>query len=417
MKFIHTADWHLGNTFHGYDRQTEHRAFLDRLLTTIRTEEPDALLIAGDVFDNSNPSAAAEEMFYDFLDSATHENEGLQIVVIAGNHDSAARLEAPAALLRRRGVTALGLIERDEKGEPLYDRLLVTLKSRRKDEGEEALLMAIPYLRPSDLKSGMSYAEGMRTFIKELTTAALKRTGRRTPLLAMAHFYATGAEVVEDNHSERLIIGGAECVDSSVFDRSISYTALGHIHKEQPVAGNENIRYAGSALPLSFSERSYSHGVTLVTLTPDGKATATPIRYDTLRPLISIPSKGDSCTPDEALAEIERLPRCKEKDSDENWPYLEVLIKDRNPDPTLRHRIEVALEGRAVHLCRVERVQDEAEETDDKPTFESIEKLRSITPLDMARTVYRIRYGEDMPQNWVALFREAEENVHQQKES
>lgn len=416
MKIIHTADWHLGNTFHGFDRLAEHRAFLDQLLATLRTEEPDALLIAGDVFDNSNPSAAAEEMFYDFLDNATHENENLQIVVTAGNHDSAARLEAPAALLRRRGVTALGIIERNEKGEPLYDRLLVPLKSRHEDEGEEALLMAIPYLRPSDLKSGMSYAEGMRSFIKELTAAALKRTGRRMPLLAMAHFYATGAEIVENEHSERLIIGGAECVDSSVFDPSISYTALGHIHKAQPVAGHENIRYAGSILPMSFSERGYSHGVTLVTLTPDGKATVSPIVYDTLRPLISIPAKNHACSPDEALAEMEKLPRRKEKDNNENWPYLEVRIKEQSPDPTLPHRIGEALESRAVHLCRIERVQDEAEEPTDKPTFESIEKLKSVTPLDMARTVYRIRYGEDMPENWVALFREAEESIHQQKE-
>ena len=104
MKFIHTADWHLGNTFHGHDRSEEHHHFLKHLLDLISTRRPDALIVAGDIFDTPNPSARAEAMLYDFLLEATSRVQGLQIVLIAGNHDSGSRLEAPAALLKSHNV-------------------------------------------------------------------------------------------------------------------------------------------------------------------------------------------------------------------------------------------------------------------------------------------------------------------------
>ena len=104
MKIFHTADWHLGNTFHGYDRTQEHRHFLDWLLDRLREQQPDALIVAGDIYDSPNPSAAAEELLYDFLLQATDAVQGLQVVLIAGNHDSAGRIDAPASLLTRHNI-------------------------------------------------------------------------------------------------------------------------------------------------------------------------------------------------------------------------------------------------------------------------------------------------------------------------
>ncbi|MCF0235373.1 MAG: exonuclease subunit SbcD, partial [Bacteroidaceae bacterium] len=94
MKIIHTADLHLGNVFHQHSRTAEHQHFLDWLRQTLTSEAADALIISGDVFDTHNPSAEAQRMLFDFLLQATEENEGLQIVVVAGNHDAGARLEA-----------------------------------------------------------------------------------------------------------------------------------------------------------------------------------------------------------------------------------------------------------------------------------------------------------------------------------
>ena len=146
IRILHTADWHLGQSFFGYDRTDEHLHFLDWLCDTIRQHEVDVLIIAGDVFDVSNPSAASQRMFYRFVSRVTTENPALQLVVVAGNHDSAARLEAPLPLLQEMRTEIKGVVPKRE-GKPLYDDLIVELKNAR---GEvEALCLAVPFLTTS----------------------------------------------------------------------------------------------------------------------------------------------------------------------------------------------------------------------------------------------------------------------------
>ena len=150
MKLIHTADWHLGNTFHGYDRTQEHRHFLDWLLDRLREQQPDALIVSGDIYDTPNPSAAAEELLYDFLLQATDAVRGLQVVIIAGNHDSAGRIDAPASLLKRHNIYVRGTLPLREDGQtPDYEHLVLPL-SRRDNEEAELVCLAVPFLRPSD---------------------------------------------------------------------------------------------------------------------------------------------------------------------------------------------------------------------------------------------------------------------------
>lgn len=110
MKILHTADWHIGQLFYEYDRTYEHPQFLNWLLDTLVSEQTDALLISGDVFDLSNPSAASVKMFYSFLNSAVKANPDLQIVITAGNHDSVARLESPKLLLGRLSLQILATL-------------------------------------------------------------------------------------------------------------------------------------------------------------------------------------------------------------------------------------------------------------------------------------------------------------------
>ena len=114
LKIIHTADWHLGQTFFGYDRDEEHEAFLSWLIDILTLRQTDVLLIAGDVFDVANPSAAAQRRFFRFLREANRRNPQLQIVIIAGNHDSAARLEAPIPLLEELNTSIVGAVPRTD---------------------------------------------------------------------------------------------------------------------------------------------------------------------------------------------------------------------------------------------------------------------------------------------------------------
>ena len=116
LRILHTADWHLGHSLHGQSRDYEHGRFLDWLLRTLEQRQADALLIAGDVFDSANPPAAAQAMLYRFLVEAGRRLPGLQMVLVAGNHDSPARLEAPSPILETLNVRMVGAVRRDADG-------------------------------------------------------------------------------------------------------------------------------------------------------------------------------------------------------------------------------------------------------------------------------------------------------------
>ena len=160
MKIICTSDWHLGNLFHGNDRLPEHRHFLSWLLARIKEQHPDALLIAGDIFDNGNPSAAAQSAYYEFLADATETCPDMNVVIIAGNHDSASRLEAPRALLTRHKVEIRGNIHRswvanEDGGNWVinYDDLMIPING---GDGSQAIVLTVPYLR-SDVVQNANY--------------------------------------------------------------------------------------------------------------------------------------------------------------------------------------------------------------------------------------------------------------------
>lgn len=130
MRILHTADWHIGQLFHEYDHANEHQQFLNWLLGALANESIDILLISGDVFDLSNPSAASIKMFYSFLNRGVRANADLQIIITAGNHDPAARLESPKPLLESSNINIVGLIEKDENGRIDCDKITITLKDK-----------------------------------------------------------------------------------------------------------------------------------------------------------------------------------------------------------------------------------------------------------------------------------------------
>lgn len=418
MKLLHTADWHLGNTFHTHNRLSEHRHFLAWLVRTLEDEQPDALLITGDVFDTANPSASSEELFYDFLLEATQKVPGLQVVVTAGNHDSAGRLEAPAALLKTHNIYVRGKIRFLPSGEPDFAYHLLPLADRR--TGQPAVVcMALPYLRSSDYPLGMSQGEGLGYFFDGMRRALQASPFASLPCVAAAHFYATGAEIAEGDHSERLVVGGQDCVNAAVVGKGVSYTALGHIHKAQHVKGEANAWYAGSALPMSFAERNYRHGINRVTLDAQGHAEVERIAYEPLRGLVALPPTGGSLRAEQVFAEIDRLPLLPQggengaeaDNAADNYPYLEIRIEERQPEPTLMHRVMEALRGHAVHFCRMQRIlpgeNGSPAPREEEQISASAEALAALTPLSLAEKVFGERYGEPMPEPLAERFKRA----------
>lgn len=407
MKILHTADWHLGNTFHAHQRTDEHAHFLAWLLDQLTQQQPDALVVSGDVFDTANPPAAAERQFYDFLVAATERVHGLQVVVCAGNHDSAGRLEAAAGLLRRHNVYVRGLVRRNgDTGQPDFDHYLLPL-SLRTDPEARAVCLAVPYLRAADYPAGLSQGEGLAWWLDGLCRQLRRTPFRGLPLVVAAHFYAAGAEIAEGEHSERLVVGGQDAVEAAGIDCGAAYYALGHIHRAQRVGGTKGeMHYAGSALPMSFSERHYRHGVQLVELDAEGHAAVSRLLYEPLRRLVSIPQQG-AAEPDEVLEAIARLPRRRDGRLSDSAPYLELRVRERQPLPSLLHEVTQALDDRDARFCRMVReVPDTGGAARDG--MASLEALRRLTAEDMAAHVFATRYGGDMPAGMLARFRQAE---------
>ncbi len=409
MRFLHTADWHIGQFFHEYDRAYEHQQFLNWLLDTLVSEKIDVLLISGDVFDLSNPSASSVKMFYTFLNKAIKANQGLQIVITAGNHDSASRLESPKPLLESSNIHIIGLVQKNDNGEVEYDKLLIPIVDH---EGNiKVWCLAIPFLRlgdyPSRQEGANSYLAGITAIYKESFEFASKQLKSGQSVIAMGHLHAQGAEISDMDKSERQIMGGVESISASVFNEEIKYVALGHIHKAQKVGGKEHIRYCGSPLPMSFSERMYKHQVIVFDIINNELSNLKSVEVPVIVPLLCIPVKHQSL--EEVLILLEQLP-LKENDSHHS-PYLEVRILLDGPEPSLRHRVETILEDKNVRLAKIDVKYPMKEKVAHNHIYQ--EQLQELQPLDIFKTVFKNKYQSDVPESLEQLFVEISMEVQE----
>ena len=400
MKLLHTADWHLGQTFFEYDRRDEHIRFLNWLREQLRELDIDVLLIAGDIFDSPNPSAESQRLYYTFLREVTQENPSLQIIIIAGNHDSAARLEAPNPLLEGMNVSVRGVVRRDSEGNIDWQHLIIPVRINNETE---AYCLAVPYLRQGDYPASETYAQGVQAMYHALYDA-VKGLGK--PVFAMGHLQATGSEISENDRSERTVIGGLESVSPDAFDRNIVYTALGHLHRAQRVSGRENVRYAGSPIPMSFAEKNYRHGVVVVDC-KDGDVQIERREFEPPVQLMSIPSQAKPL--EEVLEEIALLP---DGEANGESPYLEIKVWMSEPEPAYKYKIEEALKGKAVRLARIAAVLPLRMDGGLKTL--TYEELQTIHPMDIAMDVYKRKYGgEDMPESMKKLLKTVIEEVRE----
>jgi len=376
MRLLHTSDWHLGQTFHDFDRSHEHGRFLDWLLDTLEAEQADALLIAGDVFDNSNPSADSQRQFYHFLTDAKRRAPKLDIVVIAGNHDSAGRLEAPTPLLEAFDVAAIGYARRPQADIQL-DRLVVPLKNR--DGDIAAWCLAIPFLRPGDVPrvetDGDPYPEGVKRLYRQTLELALDRRETGQAIVALGHCHMTGGQTSEDSE-RRIVIGGLGELPVEMFDPAIAYVALGHLHRAQQVGGQARVRYSGSPLPMSFTEIRYCHQVVRIDLDGDLVADVMPVPVPRFVQLLQVPEQPAPI--DEVLDALKAL-ALPDSPSPDTWPYLQVRVQSNTFDPTLRTRIESILENKPVRLTHIERSNPSLGDRS-TATFQSIDDIKRLQP-------------------------------------
>ncbi|PRA60975.1 exonuclease SbcCD subunit D [Pseudomonas sp. MYb187] len=399
MRLFHTSDWHLGQTLHGQERDFEHACFLDWLLGQLKLRQPDALLIAGDIFDTVNPPVKAQERLYDFIVQAHEQQPKLNIVMIAGNHDSGSRIELPAPLMRRLRTHALGRVQWLDEGVLDSDRLLIPLTNARGKVA--AWCLALPFLRPAEVTGahlGDDYLRGIRQVHERLIDAALERRKPGQALIAVSHAHMAGGSISED--SERsLIIGNAEALPASLFSKDISYVALGHLHKPQRVNREERIRYSGSPIPLSFSEIGYQHQILEIEL--DGASLAS-VESRLVPRAVHLQRLGPAPLT-EILEQLAGLPVVDLLEDPQRQPWLEIRVQLDEPQPDLRQQLETALQGRAVRLVRIgaEYAGNRAGEDLDEA---ALVELGQMTPHELFSRAWAQAYGSAVDEQTLADF-------------
>lgn len=268
IKILHTSDWHIGRALYGRKRYAEYEAFLNWLAERIVSEEVDALLVAGDVFDNSSPSNRAQELYYRFL-CRVAGSRCRHVIVVAGNHDSPSFLNAPKEILRFLDVHVVGAASISPEDD------VIVLQDA---EGvPELIVCAVPYLRDRDIRTAEAgesiedkdrkLVEGVRDrYARACALAEEKRSNSNLeiPIISMGHLFAAGGKTVEGDGVRELYVGSLAHVSSAIFPECIDYLALGHLHVPQKVGGAETMRYSGSPLPMGFGEAKQEKSLCLV---------------------------------------------------------------------------------------------------------------------------------------------------------
>lgn len=409
MRLLHTSDWHLGQALHNFERHYEHQRFLDWLLDTIVAERADALLIAGDVFDNANPSSASQKQLYRFLQRAKERMPHLNLVVVGGNHDSPGRLEAPGPLLEAHGTRVIGAVQRHADGAIDLEALVLPLTGA--DGSVQAWCLAVPFLRPGDVPRKAADAEtadsaadpylaGIALLYKQALDLALTKRQAGQAIVAMGHCHMVDGQMSADSE-RRIVIGGTEMLPAGIFDPAIAYAALGHLHLAQAVGKQHHIRYCGSPIPLSFAEVGYQHQVLRIDLDGDAVREIVPIAIPRAVQLLRVPAK-----PALIGQVLEELAALDVPDAPtEEQPFLEVRVRLDAPEPGLRARIEAALDGKPVRLAKIETSSAARGAAVDAEVM-TLDRLEQLKPDDIFRQLYQQRFGNEAPPDQLSAFAE-----------
>ncbi|MGE0545772.1 MAG: exonuclease SbcCD subunit D C-terminal domain-containing protein [Kofleriaceae bacterium] len=399
MRVIHTSDWHLGHTLKGeVTREYEHRAFLSWLHETCVGEAADALVITGDVFDSATPPASAEKMWFEFLASARRALPAMDIIAIAGNHDSPARIGAASSVLRELGVHVIGNLPRLDDGSLDLERILIPIA------GGRGIVAAVPFLRPVD--TPVDVEDPLAAIYEDVVTAALARRTSDQALIVLGHLYVAGADAAFLSE-RRVSIGGVESAPLRLFPKDIDYVALGHIHRPQRV-GRDTIRYAGAPITLSLDEASYRHQVVAIDFEAGRVAEIRSLEIPQVIEIVRVPSRGAAPLAD-VLEALGQLPSCQPGD-DPARPYLKVVVALDRPEPKLRALIETALDDKRARLIKLEVAT-----TGDRAALAervSVQRLAELDPREVFARLWLRNHAEPPDQDVLAGFERLLAEVH-----
>lgn len=359
---MHLADLHLGKRVNGFSMMEDQEYILNRILEIMEEEQPDGLLIAGDVYDKTIPPAEAVRLMDDFLTAVAAKH--VPVFLISGNHDSAERVAFGHQLMQGSGIWI----------SPVYDG---TIRHHTlEDRWGEVNIYLIPFLRPSVVRSFFpdveieDYTDALRTIIEDLQVD----TSRRNVVLAHQFVTAAGA-LPETCDSEQLSVGGLDRVDGSVFS-PFDYTALGHLHGPQRV-GSETIRYAGSPLKYSFSELHQKKSVTVAELRAKGETEIRQIPLQPRREMIEL--RG---TFEEILAEAR-------KKGEPQTDYYHMILTDETD-------VVDALSRLREYYPNIMLLDYDNRRTRSQKEVEQLDRVEERTPGELFAALYEQQNGQEM---------------------
>lgn len=375
MKVLHTADWHLGQKFFHRNREQEHRAALDWLVQYIIKEEVELLVVAGDIFDTDSPPNYARKLYFNFLKQLINTCCE-DIVIVAGNHDSANMLDASKELFKVLNVHVIGHITDDRAAQ------IIEIRGKEEDGALKAVVGAVPYLRDKDIRksiSGESYEErvenlrlGIQQHYQEIERALEPYQHKNIPVIVTGHLYAAGGD--RDDRPNSIHIGSLDIIKAESFSKAFDYVALGHLHRYQQIDKSRNIWYSGALIPLDFSELNYAQVVRIIDFEAKNIVHQRSIKVPLKRKMRTY--KGDLDSVKEKLATLNH-----EVELD-TWLKIEVETAHYSPD--LLSDLEEIIQDKPAEIIILNQRAIQNRSTDSE-VYQNLQSLQDMEEIEVFR--------------------------------
>jgi len=405
MRILHTSDWHLGASLLGAPRLDEQAAFLRWLEETMVAREIDLLLVAGDIFDQMHPGADAQSVYFSFLARCAKAAWPRQVVVVAGNHDSPLRMRAPDPVLRELKIHVSGGYDATNEA-----RMIVPVRDHN---GTVSLVVAaVPFI--AEYRLGITGMDASEEALADSISGAFRALYQRcadlcaehypgVPMVATGHLTVARSDGRTEEAKERTElhqIGTIGALPSNIFDPRYAYVALGHIHRAYPIS-DDRVHYAGTPVPVSWSESGASRRVLVVDVDPQGDVTIERVSVPQARRLKTLAG-----TVDEVVAMIARTADLSE---DLLPPYLRVVAQLEEAGLRCDHLFHDAVERLPEPRPRLIDISytHPSVAGRDESAADTVEvRLQELTPEDVFRRLYRSRHdGAEAPASFLQAFR------------
>ena len=377
MKLIHISDLHLGKRVNGFSMLEDQAYILTQILSVLDAEQPDAILIAGDVYDKSLPPAEAVQLLDDFLFRLSERE--LQVFLISGNHDSPERVAFASRLIAPAGIHL----------SPVYNGKVEPVVLE--DLFGPINFYLLPFLKPVHVRRFFpeaeieSYTDALRTAVEAM---GMDKTMRN---VLLTHQFVTGGD---RSDSEEISVGGADNVDAAVFE-GIDYVALGHLHKPQTV-GTERLRYCGSPVKYSFSEANHEKSVTVVTLKEKGNLEVRTVPLIPLRDMRELEGT------------YEELTYKPNYDGTNTGDYLYITLTDEEEVPDAIGKLRLIYPN-------LMKLDYNNSRTRANPDLAEEERAEDRSPLDLFGAFYERQNGHPLSPEQKAFSRELMEQIWEEK--